>query len=58
MLNDDVIKYGDSNLLIGTTHEHPLRARIPGNPPDDLRRGGRIKLAWSPGDAHILPREQ
>jgi len=55
MLLDDVINYGDSILLIGTTHGHPLRARIAGNPADDLRRGLNIKLAWSPGDAHILP---
>lgn len=58
MLIDDVINYGDSILLIGTTREHPLRARISGNPTDDLRRSGRIKLAWSPSDAHILPRGQ
>jgi putative spermidine/putrescine transport system ATP-binding protein len=58
MLIDDVINYGDSILLIGTTREHPLRARIAGNPSEDLRRGGRIKLAWSPSDAHILPRGQ
>jgi putative spermidine/putrescine transport system ATP-binding protein len=56
MLIDDVINYGDSILLIGRTCGHPLRARISGNPTDDLRGGGRIRLAWSPGDAHILPR--
>jgi len=55
MLLDDVINYGDSILLIGTTRGQPLRARIAGNPTDDLRRGLNIKLAWSPGDAHILP---
>jgi putative spermidine/putrescine transport system ATP-binding protein len=55
MLLDDVINYGDSILLIGTTRGQPLRARIAGKATDDLRRGLNITLAWSPGDAHILP---
>jgi putative spermidine/putrescine transport system ATP-binding protein len=55
MIVDDVINYGDSILLIGTTGGHPLRARIAGSPTEALRHGARIKLAWSPSDAHILP---
>jgi len=56
MTVEDVINYGDSVLAIGTTHGLPLRARIGGTPPDMLRRGATLRLAWSPADAHVLAR--
>jgi len=56
MTVDDVINYGDSALALGTTHGLPLRARIPGVKPDALRPGANLRLFWSPGDAHVLPR--
>jgi putative spermidine/putrescine transport system ATP-binding protein len=55
---DEVINYGDSILAIGQAHGLPLRARISGGEPADLRRGGTVRFYWSPGDAHILPRPQ
>jgi putative spermidine/putrescine transport system ATP-binding protein len=56
MTIDDTINYGDSILAIGKTHGLPLRARIGGGTPDILRRGGTLRLAWSPSDAHLLAR--
>jgi putative spermidine/putrescine transport system ATP-binding protein len=56
MLVDDAINYGDSILVIGTTHGLPLRARLVGHSPDMLQRGATLRLAWSPADARILAR--
>jgi putative spermidine/putrescine transport system ATP-binding protein len=56
MTVDDVINYGDSILVLGKTRGLPLRARIGGGPPDTLRPGATLPLAWSPADAHVLPR--
>ena len=57
MTIDDVINYGDSLLVIGKTHGLPLRARMVGGAADGLQPGAALKLAWSPGDAHVLPRD-
>ena len=54
MTVDDVINYGDSVLAIGKTKGLPLRARLSGAPPETLRRGETIRLAWSAADAHVL----
>jgi putative spermidine/putrescine transport system ATP-binding protein len=54
MLVDDAINYGDSILVIGTTHGLPLRARLVGHSPDVLQRGATLRLAWSPADARVL----
>jgi putative spermidine/putrescine transport system ATP-binding protein len=56
MTIDDVINYGDSVVAIGKTDGQPLRARLPGTPPETLRRGEVIRLAWSAADAHVLTR--
>jgi putative spermidine/putrescine transport system ATP-binding protein len=56
MTVDDVINFGDSVLAIGKTKGLPLRARLPGPPPETLRRGETIRLAWSAADAHVLAR--
>jgi len=56
MTVDDAINYGDAVLAIGKTKGLPLRARLPGPPPDPLRRGEVIRLGWSATDAHVLPR--
>jgi putative spermidine/putrescine transport system ATP-binding protein len=56
MTIDDIINYGDSILAIGKTHGLPLRARIGGGAPDVLPPGSTLRLAWSPGDAHVLVR--
>jgi putative spermidine/putrescine transport system ATP-binding protein len=60
MTVDDVINYGDSILVIGTTNGLPLRARLmgrqmggQGEPP---AHGATLTLAWAPQDAHVLPR--
>lgn len=55
MTVEDVINYGDSILVIGTTKGLPLRARLIGAS-DALRRGATLRLAWSPTDAHVLAR--
>jgi len=54
MTIDEVINYGDSILVIGSTRGLPLRARIFGSNADALARGATITLAWAPTDAHIL----
>jgi hypothetical protein len=56
MIVDEVINYGDSVLAIGKTKGLPLRARLPGLPPETLRRGEVVRLAWSAPDAHVLAR--
>jgi ABC-type Fe3+/spermidine/putrescine transport system ATPase subunit len=56
MLVDDAINYGDSILVIGTTQDLPLRARLVGHSPDTLQRGATLRLAWSPADARVLAR--
>jgi putative spermidine/putrescine transport system ATP-binding protein len=56
MTVDDVINYGDSLLVIGKTRGLPLRARMVGGAADGLQPGAALKLAWAPGDAHLLPR--
>jgi putative spermidine/putrescine transport system ATP-binding protein len=56
MLIDDAINYGDSILVIGTTHGLPLRARLVGHSADMLQRGATLRLAWSPADARVLAR--
>jgi putative spermidine/putrescine transport system ATP-binding protein len=56
MTVDDVINYGDSLLVIGKTRGFPLRARMVGGATDGLQPGAALKLAWAPGDAHLLPR--
>jgi len=57
MLVDDAINYGDSILVIGTTHGLPLRARVVRHAPDMLQRGATLRLAWSPADARVLAKE-
>jgi len=52
----DTINYGDSILVIGTTHGVPMRARLVGTRPDALRPGAVLRLAWAPADAHVLAR--
>ena len=56
MTVDDVINYGESLLVIGKTHGLPLRARMVGGAAHKLQAGAALKLAWSPADAHVLPR--
>jgi hypothetical protein len=56
MLVDEVINYGDSVLVIGTTCGLPLRARLLGHTAAMLQRGTRLRLAWSPADARLLAR--
>ncbi len=56
MTVDDVINYGDSLLVVGNTKGVPLRARIAGARHEGVRAGAVLRLAWSPEDAHILPR--
>jgi putative spermidine/putrescine transport system ATP-binding protein len=56
MTVDDVINYGDSLLVIGKTHGLPLRARMVGGAAHKFQAGAALKLAWSPADAHVLPR--
>jgi len=56
MTVDEIINYGESVLAIGKTRGLPLRARLPGAPPETLRRGETIRLAWSAKDAHVLAR--
>jgi putative spermidine/putrescine transport system ATP-binding protein len=56
MLIDDAINYGDSILVIGTTHGLPLRARLVGHPVDMLQRGATLRLSWAPADARVLAR--
>ncbi len=56
MTVDDIINYGDSVLAIGNSRGHALRARIAGTRPEALRHGAVVRLAFSPEDAHILPR--
>ncbi len=56
MMIEEIINYGNSMLVIGKTHDMPLRARITGGEPQLLRRGETVKLYWSPADAHILAR--
>ena len=60
MTVDDVINYGDSILVFGTTNGLPLRARLmgrqmggQGEPP---AHGATLTLAWAPQDAHVLVR--
>jgi hypothetical protein len=60
MTVDDVINYGDSILVLGTTNGLPLRARLmgrqmggQGEPP---AHGATLTLAWAPQDAHVLVR--
>jgi putative spermidine/putrescine transport system ATP-binding protein len=56
MTIDDIINYGDSILAIGKAHGLPLRARIGGGATDIPQPGSTLRLAWSPGDAHVLAR--
>jgi putative spermidine/putrescine transport system ATP-binding protein len=56
MTVDDIINYGDSVLAIGKSRGLALRARIAGTRPEALRHGAVVRLAFSPEDAHILPR--
>ena len=56
MTVDDAINYGDSILVIGTTHGLPLRARLVGHARDMLRRGATLRLAWPVADARVLAR--
>jgi putative spermidine/putrescine transport system ATP-binding protein len=60
MTVDDVINYGDSILVLGTTNGLPVRARLmgrqlggQGEPP---AHGAALTLAWAPEDAHVLAR--
>jgi putative spermidine/putrescine transport system ATP-binding protein len=60
MTVDDIINYGDSILILGTTNGLPLRARLmgrqmggQGEPP---AHGATLTLTWAPQDAHVLPR--
>ncbi|MFL6797944.1 MAG: ABC transporter ATP-binding protein [Xanthobacteraceae bacterium] len=55
---DDCINYGDSLLVVGTTHGVPLRARISSAATDAVRPGTRVRLGWAAGDAHLLPRPE
>jgi ABC-type Fe3+/spermidine/putrescine transport system ATPase subunit len=54
MAVDEVINYGDSILVIGTTQGLPLRARLVGQAAEALRRGMTVTMCWAPRDAHIL----
>jgi hypothetical protein len=56
MTVDDTINYGDSVLVLGTTHGLPLRARIMGGRRLLPAPGDTLKFAWAPADAHVLPR--
>jgi putative spermidine/putrescine transport system ATP-binding protein len=56
MTVDDTINYGDSLLVIGSVRGLPLRARLVGRPAGALAPGATLRLAWSPPDAHVLPR--
>jgi putative spermidine/putrescine transport system ATP-binding protein len=54
MTVDDIINYGDSIVVIGTTHGLPLRVRVVGGGPDALGRGMSVKVGWAASDAHVL----
>ena len=56
MTVDEIINYGDSILVIGTTKGLPLRAHLVGSDAETLQRGMSVTMAWAPTDAHILAR--
>jgi len=60
MTVEDVINYGDSILVLGTTNGLPLRARLMGRQMggqgEQPAHGATLTLAWAPQDAHVLPR--
>ena len=56
MTIDALVHYGDSVLALGTAAGFSLRMRIAGTPPTELREGAQLRVAWSPADAHPVPR--
>jgi putative spermidine/putrescine transport system ATP-binding protein len=56
MVVEDVINYGESILVIGTTNGLPLRARLVGAAVA-IAPGANVRLAWSPADAHVLAKQ-
>jgi putative spermidine/putrescine transport system ATP-binding protein len=60
MTVDDIINYGDSILILGTTNGLPLRARLMGRQMGGQgelpAHGATLTLTWAPQDAHVLPR--
>ena len=57
MTVDEIINYGNSILVIGTTKGLTLRARLVGSDAETLQRGMSVTMSWTPTDAHILARE-
>jgi len=49
-----IVNYGDSVLVIGDTRGHPVRMRLAGTPPDPIREGATLTIAWRPADAHLI----
>jgi putative spermidine/putrescine transport system ATP-binding protein len=49
-----LVHYGDSVLAIGTTAGRPLRVRIAGTPPAQLREGAVVTVGWDPCDGHLV----
>jgi putative spermidine/putrescine transport system ATP-binding protein len=43
-----IVNYGDSVLVIGDARGHPIRMRLAGAPPQAVREGATITVAWSP----------
>jgi putative spermidine/putrescine transport system ATP-binding protein len=51
-----LVNYGDSVLAIGTSGDKPLRMRVAGAPPPELREGARLRVGWAPQDAYAVER--
>ncbi len=56
MTIDALVHYGDSVLAIGTSRGRPLRMRVAGTPPAELKEGARLRVGWAPQDAHAVAR--
>jgi putative spermidine/putrescine transport system ATP-binding protein len=53
---DVLVNYGDSVLAIGKAGGVPLRMRVAGTAPPQLREGATLTVGWAPGDTHPVPR--
>ena len=56
MTIDVIVNYGESVLVIGTTHGRRLRMRIAGARPDAVCEGATVTVGWRPEDAHLIAR--
>ncbi|MCW0234217.1 MAG: ABC transporter ATP-binding protein [Ferrovibrio sp.] len=50
-----LVNYGDSVLLIGSSGDLSLRARIPFMLATDIREGTALSLSWRHADMHCIP---